>query len=563
MKIMRKTISVLAAAALLAGGSAISAFAEGDYVNVGFDLANNALTLTAKIGAEERAPVVVNVSEYEEGFGGYTDANVPDFSYLIFTGENGAVNETVQFLPEAVHSMRYRVELTGAAGSAENTVLIFKENDAGTQEVLSAFNTKDESGLLAYLSSAEDRRMEKIGFDYDETKPYLEAIAALTAAYRPAGGYSIGALLEHVRYALAMGMIHGGISVDAVMQKYANAFECTYADYSALDSGKKSALDALLAEFDIESADAPVSLNDFLLVVGIRESAAQWGQLREFMLANAKEIGIQTETGSDYMKIASNNRHLVFYIIAEDMKKVTTLKAAAALFDDGVKDVLDDEPEKGGGGSRPSGGNGGGGGGKGSVPVVDIEVDDNPGQVVENKIYSDLEGHFSKDAVEFLSAKHVISGYENGEFRPNSPVSRAEFAKMMVKAFEISAEQTKGFADVSQEDWFAGEVGTLAAYGILEGDGANFYPNASITREDAAVVLDRALRYLGMEFENRAEFEDGAEISGYAAESVAAMAGAGIILGSDNQFRARSLITRGEAAVMVRRAFEQWMGVSK
>ena len=66
-----------------------------------------------------------------------------------------------------------------------------------------------------------------------------------------------------------------------------------------------------------------------------------------------------------------------------------------------------------------------------------------------------------------------------------------------------------------------------------------------------------------MEFENRAEFEDGAEISGYAAESVAAMAGAGIILGSDNQFRARSLITRGEAAVMVRRAFEQWMGVSK
>ena len=53
MNIMRKTISVIAAAALLAGSSVMNVFAEGDYVNVGFDLANNALTLTAQFGAEK------------------------------------------------------------------------------------------------------------------------------------------------------------------------------------------------------------------------------------------------------------------------------------------------------------------------------------------------------------------------------------------------------------------------------------------------------------------------------------------------------------------------------
>ena len=53
----------------------------------------------------------------------------------------------------------------------------------------------------------------------------------------------------------------------------------------------------------------------------------------------------------------------------------------------------------------------------------------------EQADFSDLEGHWAKDTVEQLADEGVISGFEDGTFRPDQSVTRAEFTKMIVQAF--------------------------------------------------------------------------------------------------------------------------------
>ena len=99
------------------------------------------------------------------------------------------------------------------------------------------------------------------------------------------------------------------------------------------------------------------------------------------------------------------------------------------------------------------------------------------------------------NAVSTLSRMGVIGGYADGTFRPDAPISRAEFAKIAVSFTQNNGSAVNNyFTDVKTTDWFAPYVTAAKDAGLIEGysDGS-FKPESKITRAEACAIVNRTL----------------------------------------------------------------------
>lgn len=110
--------------------------------------------------------------------------------------------------------------------------------------------------------------------------------------------------------------------------------------------------------------------------------------------------------------------------------------------------------------------------------------------------YTDVAaGSWYNNAVSTLSAIGVLGGYEDGSFRPNASITRAEFAKIAVSFFELEGLDCENpFLDVALGAWYAESVAAAAEIGLIEGyEGGFFRPDAPITRAEACTIVNRTL----------------------------------------------------------------------
>lgn len=110
--------------------------------------------------------------------------------------------------------------------------------------------------------------------------------------------------------------------------------------------------------------------------------------------------------------------------------------------------------------------------------------------------YTDVAaGSWYNNAVSTLSAMGILGGYEDGSFRPNASITRAEFAKIAVSFFELEGLACENpFLDVAPGAWYAESVAAAAEIGLIEGyEGGLFRPDASITRAEACTIVNRTL----------------------------------------------------------------------
>ena len=114
----------------------------------------------------------------------------------------------------------------------------------------------------------------------------------------------------------------------------------------------------------------------------------------------------------------------------------------------------------------------------------------------EANAYSDVAaGSWYNIAVSTLSNMGILGGYEDGTFRPNASITRAEFAKIAVSFFDwADVYAVNGFVDVRGSAWYANYVAVAAELGLIEGYGGNvFRPDATITRAEACTIINRTL----------------------------------------------------------------------
>ena len=168
------------------------------------------------------------------------------------------------------------------------------------------------------------------------------------------------------------------------------------------------------------------------------------------------------------------------------------------------------------------------------------------------ELFSDLGlAQWASESILYLADRGIISGYEDGTFKPQNTLLREEFVTMVVNAFLSDSQQGNiEFADVNEGAWYTPFISRAAASGIIAGISENeFGIGRTITREDMAVILYRLLPKT--EENSTATYGDYESISDYAKEAVDKMSQMGILNGIDGNFEPKTEATRAMAAKVI------------
>ena len=160
---------------------------------------------------------------------------------------------------------------------------------------------------------------------------------------------------------------------------------------------------------------------------------------------------------------------------------------------------------------------------------------------------SDIADHWARTAIEKWSGMGIIKG-SDGKFRPDAPITRGELAVIIDRIMKYQTAAKNSFSDLGENFYTAAVLKTNAA-GVMKGDGARIRPNAEITREEAVVIIGRALGIT--EKTGSSSFGDGADISKWAAGYVNSAAEKGYINGYNGLFQPKSTISRAEAVTIL------------
>ena len=167
--------------------------------------------------------------------------------------------------------------------------------------------------------------------------------------------------------------------------------------------------------------------------------------------------------------------------------------------------------------------------------------------------------HWAYEKIMGMVKEGIISGYNNGTFKPQSAVSRAEFAKIMVLSLKLTltSPATPSFTDLSSNHWAYKYIESSKDYltGYKASEGMKFKPQTNATREDVAVALVKAKGYQNYnvdESEIYKTFNDANKISKNLRKYVLIAKKKGLVNGdTSGNFRPQDILTRAEAATML------------
>lgn len=173
-------------------------------------------------------------------------------------------------------------------------------------------------------------------------------------------------------------------------------------------------------------------------------------------------------------------------------------------------------------------------------------------------MFTDLDSvEWAREAVEALCAKGIIQGRGDRIFVPNDRVTREEFVKLLMLAFNLNiVGDDLTFSDVDKNAWYYKYVNCAFTTGIVKGYSEDaFGIGQPISRQDLCVMVANAIRVCEIEFsENRpaTEFTDSDRIADYAKSAVEQMQKMGIVNGyGDGSFNPTGTATRAEAAKII------------
>lgn len=176
----------------------------------------------------------------------------------------------------------------------------------------------------------------------------------------------------------------------------------------------------------------------------------------------------------------------------------------------------------------------------------------------------DIQGHWAQTCIEILAQQGIVAGYPDDTFRPERPVTRAEFATIIAKAFPgVASRPAINFVDVSEGYWAADTIEKVYVTGWLTGyPGSRFRPNLPIPKVQAIIALAAGLGYVA---ERLAEatlnqvFSDALSIPTYARDGVAAAVEQQLVVNYPDikQLRPNKPSTRGEIAALVCQALSR------
>ena len=165
---------------------------------------------------------------------------------------------------------------------------------------------------------------------------------------------------------------------------------------------------------------------------------------------------------------------------------------------------------------------------------------------------SDIQGHWAEAFIQSLINKQFVSGFPDGSFKPETVLTRAQFAAVLAKTFDLPAKrQPTTFADVPSSFWGAAAIAKANSMGFIAGfpDGT-FRPGQNLTRVQAIVALVNGLGLSGGALNVLSTYSDRTGIPSYAIDSVSTATQRGIVVNYPNlkQLNPNRDMTRAEFA---------------
>ena len=183
-------------------------------------------------------------------------------------------------------------------------------------------------------------------------------------------------------------------------------------------------------------------------------------------------------------------------------------------------------------------------------------------RIIDNsKKFNDVDLHWSREAVEFVTARELFSGTGQNSFSPNSGMTRGMLVTVLGRLSGVEAGdiKSKQFMDVRPKSYYTPFVEWAVSNGIAAGTGNHsFSPDSMVTREQLAVIINNFVKYMGFSINETGDgdliFSDYNKISSYARDGVSMMNKLGIMEGKGNGiFDPKGKAKRGEVAALLRK----------
>lgn len=167
--------------------------------------------------------------------------------------------------------------------------------------------------------------------------------------------------------------------------------------------------------------------------------------------------------------------------------------------------------------------------------------------------YADTKEHWAKNEISKWSDYGILQG-SDGLFRPDAPITRGEMAVILDRIMNYQKKASNTFSDLGQA-FYTDAILEAAAAGIVKGDGNTVRPNDQISREEAVVMLSRALHLKEFPTKDMA-FTDAMQISSWANGHVNSMYKKGYVAGANGAFNPKAYITRAEVIKILNNAIQ-------
>lgn len=457
-------------------------------------------------------------------------------------------------LPDNFNSGMYTVRIT--IGSLQKKYSFWKTS---SREMASVIADVNAAVSVSETESILRRYKNDLHIDVSEFEKYAEAIAKVFFYERPAGGYKTNDFIHTYMCGIGYGKltnITDLVGFREILSAYGGYFGISYeTDFDIYSLPVQNGIVKQLQTYRYEHMFFTNFYHEVRLLAEIN-TAEDSGKLQSLVMRQDNLMVIneslarkgQSLNMESYRLLTDYEKLLVFGKVRG--KSYTDFIMFQKDFNAEISRLLQANENSHGGGGGGGGGGSAGGSGDFSSGYTMTETKNNQ-SVKELPTFRDIVGHWAEDIIKTLADMGMINGFEDGTFRPDANVTRAEFAKLLVEMLNLPEGHGDAFGDVSAGEWYYGCVYAASNAGIVRGFDSEFYPNNQITREDAAVMMYRAVDGYDYGMDGSTVFGDSVEISDYATEAVGILAANGLINGFENKFFPKDTTTRAEAATMI------------
>ncbi len=183
-----------------------------------------------------------------------------------------------------------------------------------------------------------------------------------------------------------------------------------------------------------------------------------------------------------------------------------------------------------------------------------------PAQVTGPTQFSDLGSHWGTAFIQGLVTKGLIRGFPDGTFKPEASITRAEYAAIIAKTFDLPRQRGTGtgvFTDIPANFWALAAIRVAAGMGFISGfPDATFRPQQNLTRVQALVSLVSGLGLTGGNPNLLQFYSDRAQIPSYATDAISTATQRRLVVNypKPNQIEPMRAITRAEVAALIYQA---------